>query len=66
MTALPGLTPRSPLRLVAPVLVTVEEARTANVRAVPSAGAVCANTVFSEVVERSRTAAIKHEERRFP
>src|SRR5437660_12932642 len=37
VTAVPGLSPRSPLTLVAPVLVTVEPARTANVLAAPRA-----------------------------
>src|SRR5207249_1089296 len=37
VTAVPGLSPRSPLTVVAPVLVTVEPARTANVLAAPSA-----------------------------
>src|ERR1051326_9110737 len=35
VTAVPGLNPRSPLTVVAPVLVTVEAARTANVLAAP-------------------------------
>ncbi len=66
MTALPGLTPTSPVRMVAPVLVTVEEASTANCCAVPRGGAVCANTVFNEPVENNRTAAIKQKKKRFP
>src|SRR5688572_10761918 len=37
VTAVPGLSPRSPLTVVAPVLVTVEPARTANVVAAPRA-----------------------------
>ena len=37
VTAVPGLSPRSPLTVVAPVLVTVEAARTANVPAAPRA-----------------------------
>src|ERR1044071_1997425 len=37
VTAVPGLNPRSPLTVVAPVLVTVEAARTANVPADPRA-----------------------------
>src|SRR5689334_18549860 len=36
VTALPGLTPRSPPRTVGPVLVTVEPASTENDAAVPS------------------------------
>ena len=35
MTALPGLTPRSPLMVLGPVLVTVEPASTAKLVAVP-------------------------------
>src|SRR5688572_28861010 len=41
VTAVPGLSPRSPLTLVAPVLVTVEPARTANVLAAPRATGAC-------------------------
>src|SRR5438105_10633063 len=41
VTAVPGLSPRSPLTLVAPVLVTVEPARTANVVAAPRATGAC-------------------------
>src|ERR1043166_2030215 len=37
VTEVPGLNPRSPLIVVAPVLVTVEAARTANVLAAPRA-----------------------------
>src|SRR5207245_6085976 len=37
VTAVPGLTPRSPLTVVPPVLVTVEPARTPNVAADPRA-----------------------------
>jgi len=40
VTAVPGLTPRSPLMTVLPVLVTVLPARTAKVVAVPNPGAV--------------------------
>ena len=38
----PGLTPKSPVMTVAPVLVTVEAPRTAKLSAEPSGGAVCA------------------------
>jgi len=41
-TALPGLTPRSPVMMLEPVLVTVEPPRTAKLCAVPSDGAVWA------------------------
>src|SRR5205807_6212713 len=37
VTAVPGLTPRSPVTIVAPVLVTVEPARTAKLAADPRA-----------------------------
>ena len=43
MTALPGLTPRSPLTTVLPVLVTVEPASTAKLCAIPRVGAVAAD-----------------------
>ena len=63
---LPGEMPRSPVRTVPPVLFTAELPRTAKFCAVPSSGAVaCANAVFNEPVERSRTAANKQEKRRF-
>ena len=42
MTALPGLTPRSPRMTLGPVFVTVDPPRTAKLCAVPSGGAVCA------------------------
>jgi hypothetical protein len=38
--AVPGLTPKSPVTTVAPVLVTVEPAKTAKLAAVPRFGAV--------------------------
>src|ERR1051326_7889326 len=41
VTAVPGLKPRSPLTVVAPVLVTVEAARTANVPADPRTTGAC-------------------------
>ncbi len=47
VTALPGLTPRFPLTMVAPVLVTVEPPRTAKLAAVPSVGAVCCRLIAS-------------------
>jgi hypothetical protein len=40
--AVPGLTPKSPVMIVAPVLVTVEAPRTAKVCAEPNGGADCA------------------------
>src|SRR4051812_524037 len=42
VTAVPGLTPRSPVMTLGPVLVTVEPPSTAKLCAVPSDGAVCA------------------------
>ncbi len=39
VTALPGLTPRSPVTMVGPMLVTVEPAKTAKLAATPSVGA---------------------------
>ena len=56
----PGLTPKSPVREDGPVLVTVEAPRTAKFRAVPMAGAVCAQALLRQPSESSRTAAIKH------
>jgi hypothetical protein len=38
---LPGLTPKSPVMIVGPVLVTVEAPRTAKLCAEPSGGVVC-------------------------
>ena len=40
VTAVPGLTPRSPVMTLAPVLVTVEAPNTAKLCAAPSDGAV--------------------------
>jgi hypothetical protein len=53
VTAVPGLTPRSPVMTVLPVLVTVLLARTAKVVAVPSAGAVAgrAPIVFAPTIK---------------
>ena len=51
MTALPGLTPRSPVMMLEPVLVTVEPPNTAKLCAEPSDGAVCANA--AEAPQRS-------------
>jgi hypothetical protein len=42
VTAVPGLTPKSPVMIVGPVLVTVEAPRTAKPCAEPSGGADCA------------------------
>src|SRR5712664_1484962 len=42
VTAVPGLTPKSPVMIVGPVLVTVEAPRTAKLCAEPSGGADCA------------------------
>jgi len=54
MTAEPGLTPRFPIMTVGPVLVTVEAPRTAKPCAVPRGGAVAANNLFNETVERRK------------
>src|SRR3954463_8071934 len=42
VTAVPGLTPRSPVMTLDPVLVTVDPPSTAKLCAVPRDGAVCA------------------------
>jgi len=43
--AVPGLTPRSPVMTVGPVLVTVDAPNTAKLCAVPNDGAIAANAV---------------------
>ena len=63
MTALPGLTPRSPLITVGPVLVTAEPPRTAKAAAVPSEGAVAADRVCNETVEKTSAIAVVAEKR---
>jgi hypothetical protein len=55
VTAVPGLTPRSPVTAVKPVLVTVVPARTAKLAAVPRGGA-CADAC--EGAKRSMTTAL--------
>jgi len=62
--ALPGLTPRFPLITVGPVLVTVELARTAKDAAVPSDGAVAADMVWNDAVDRSSAIAVPGENNR--
>src|SRR5438552_6653078 len=57
VTAVPGLTPRSPLTVVAPVLVTVEPARTANVVAAPRATGACPAGVTAVVKLQTKFAA---------
>src|SRR5579871_4872287 len=52
VTAVPGLTPTSPLITVGPVFVTAELPSTAKDAAVPSEGAVAADRVCTEAVER--------------
>jgi hypothetical protein len=47
VTAVPGLTPRSPFTMVGPVLVTVELPSTAKLSAVPSDGATAANAAWN-------------------
>src|SRR2546421_12888875 len=57
VTAVPGLSPRSPLTLVAPVLVTVEPARTANVVAAPRAMGACPPVVVAVIKLQTKFAA---------
>src|SRR5438093_4553128 len=57
VTAVPGFSPRSPLTLVAPVLVTVEPARTANVLAAPRATGACPAGVAAVVKLQTKFAA---------
>src|SRR5207245_6048936 len=57
VTAVPGLSPRSPLTVVAPVLVTVEPARTANVLAAPRATGACPAGVAAVVKLQTKFAA---------
>src|ERR1041384_2713045 len=56
VTAVPGLSPRSPLTMVGPVLVTVEAARTANVVADPRATGACPAAVAAVVKLQTRLA----------
>jgi len=65
VTALPGLTPRSPVTTVGPVLVAVEPARTAKLAAVPRGGAVASRgraqaspTLAKSTVAKSSTARV--------
>lgn len=46
MIEVPGLTPRSPVMTLGPVLVTVEAPRTAKLCAVPKEGAICARAAW--------------------
>ena len=58
VTALPGLTPRSPVTMVGPVLVTVEPPKTAKLVATPSPGAVASRgraQVFLAAAKSSAT-----------
>ena len=54
---MPGLSPRSPLTVVAPVLVTVEAARTANVVAAPRGTGACPPGVAAVVKLQTKFAA---------
>src|ERR1041385_4728679 len=56
VTAVPGLSPRSPLTVVSPVLVTVEAARTANVVAAPRATGACPAGVAAVVKLQAKLA----------
>src|SRR2546426_20810 len=55
VTAVPGLSPRSPLTVVAPVLVIVEAASTANVLAAPRATGACPLSVAAVAVLKLQT-----------
>src|SRR5207249_9043036 len=55
VTEVPGLKPRSPLAVVAPVLVTVDAPRTAYVPADPRATGTCPPTVPPAVVKLQLT-----------
>src|SRR3989454_1798077 len=57
VTAVPGLSPRSPLTVVAPVLVTMEPARTANVVAAPRATGAWPAAVAAVVKLQTKFAA---------
>src|ERR1051326_2622040 len=57
VTAVPGLKPKFPLTVVAPVLVTVEAARTANVLADPRATGAWPAVVAAVVKFQTRLAA---------
>src|ERR1041385_287591 len=57
VTAVPGLSPRSPLTVDAPVLVTVEAARTTNVPADPRAMGACPAAVAAVVKLQTKLAA---------
>ena len=64
MTAEPGLTPRSPGMVVAPVLVTVVPAKTEKLPAAPGVGEICASGAAREtpVGPLSATAIAMHNE----
>ncbi len=53
----PGLTPRSPLITLGPVLETALDARTAKLPAVPSDGAVAADTTWMSAADISKADA---------
>ena len=53
----PGLTPKSPMTTDGPVLVTAAAPRTAKLVAVPSGGAVAAETVSNNAAETIRAIA---------
>src|SRR5688572_7643345 len=57
VTAVPGLSPRSPLTVDAPVLVIVDAARTANVLAAPSETGVWPAAVAAVVKLQTKSAA---------
>ena len=57
VTALPGLTPRFPLIMLGPVLVTVVAAKTPKLPAVPRPGAVAASAGACVATSRATVAA---------
>src|SRR6266851_637927 len=60
VTEVPGQSPRSPLIVVAPVLVTVLPARTAKFAADPRFIGACAAVRFAAVKERATAAPRRH------
>lgn len=59
MIALPGLTPRSPITMLGPVLVTVEPPRTAKLVAVPRDWAKAGNAPQSNAVNPTLSKSFK-------
>ncbi len=63
MTAVPGETPRSPLTMVGPVLVTVEPPRTPKLSAVPNVGADLSHSI---PYQRNEKRSYDQRNRRIP